>query len=69
MEKYFLHQFWKIRHAQNILKFTPNERADQTHLHTFFLRMPNHLKFMSNKVIIPFYSTFAPIKLKKGSYF
>ena len=25
-------QFWKVRHAQNIIKITPNERGDQTHL-------------------------------------
>ena len=32
MEKYFQRQFWKIRHAQIILKITLNERRDQTHL-------------------------------------
>ena len=32
MEKYFQHQFWKIQHARNIKKITPNERRDQTHL-------------------------------------
>ena len=44
MEKYFLRQFWKVRHAQNIIKITPNEREDQMHLlriYIFvFLRMP-----------------------------
>ena len=25
-------QFWKVQHAQNITKITPNERRDQTHL-------------------------------------
>ena len=68
MEKYFQHQFWKIRHAQNIYKIVPNEKTDQSHL-LIFLRMPNHSKFMPNKVIIPFYSIFVPIKLKKGLIF
>ena len=30
--KKILRQFWKVRHAQNIIKVTPNERRDQTHL-------------------------------------
>ena len=37
VEKYFQHQFWKIRHAQNIFKNTPNEREDKMHLvHIYF---------------------------------
>ena len=28
MEKYIQYQFWKIRHAQNIIKIIPNERRD-----------------------------------------
>ena len=32
VEKYFQRQFWKIQHAQIILKITPNERGDQMHL-------------------------------------
>ena len=36
VEKYFQSQFWRIRHAQNILKSTPNERGDQTHLHPIY---------------------------------
>ena len=32
VEKYFQRQFWKIGHAKNIIKITPNERKDQTHL-------------------------------------
>ena len=42
MEKYFQRQFWEVRHAQNIIKITPNERGDQTHylaiyIYIFFL--------------------------------
>ena len=25
VEKYFQHQFWKVQHAQNILKITPSK--------------------------------------------
>ena len=32
VEKYFQHQFWNIRHAQNILKIKSNEIGDQTHI-------------------------------------
>ena len=31
-KKYFQRQFWKVRHAQNIIKIIPNKRRDQTHL-------------------------------------
>ena len=55
-EKYFQRQFWKVRHAQNIIKITPNERGDQMHvLHIYyfdFLRMSHPSKLMPNKVII-----------------
>ena len=30
--KNFKHKFWKVQHAQNIIKLTPNESGDQTHL-------------------------------------
>ena len=30
-KKYFQRQFWKVRHEQNIIKITSNERGDQTH--------------------------------------
>ena len=73
VEKYFQPQFWKIRHARNIKKIRPNERGGQTHLlHIYifcFLRMPPPPKSIPNKVIIPFYPIFAPIKLKKGVIF
>ena len=65
VEKYFQRQFWKIQHAQNILKITPNERRDQTHLlriyFLVFLRMPPPSKSMPNIGIIQFYTIFAPI--------
>ena len=48
IEKYFQRQFWEVGHAQNIIKITPNERGDQTHLlHVYnfcFLRMPHPSK-------------------------
>ena len=31
VENYFQRQFWKVRHEQNIIKITSNERGDQTH--------------------------------------
>ena len=31
LEKYFQRQFWKVQHAQNIIKITLNERRDRTH--------------------------------------
>ena len=56
VEKYFQRQFWKIQHAQNIFKITPNERGDQTHLLGIFffsfLRMPPPSKSMPNIGII-----------------
>ena len=47
MEKYFQRQFWRIRHAQNILKITPNERGDQTHLLRIYI-------FLFFKIATPF---------------
>ena len=37
VDKYFHHQFWKIKHAKNILKNTPNDRGDQMHLFYIYL--------------------------------
>ena len=63
--KNFKHKFWKVQHAQNIIKLTPNERGDQTHLlpifFIVFLRMQPPSKSMSNIGIIQFYPIFAPI--------
>ena len=73
MEKYFQHQFWKIQHAQNIKKITPNKRGDQTcllHIYVFVFQECYPLqKSMPNKVITPFYLIFVPFKLKKGVIF
>ena len=46
VEKYFQHQFWRIRDAQNNLKITPNERGDQTHLLRIY--------FLNFKIATPF---------------
>ena len=55
-EKYFQRQFWKVRHAQNIIQITSNERGDELHvfhIHYFiFSRMLHPSKLMQNKVII-----------------
>ena len=56
MEKYIQRQFWKLRHAQNIIKITPNERGYEMHVlhihHFVIFRMPHPSKLMQNKVII-----------------
>ena len=56
VEKYIQRQFWKLRHAQNIIKITPNERGYEMHvlhIHYFVIfRMPHPSKLMQNKVII-----------------
>ena len=56
VEKYIQRQFWKVRHAQNIIKITPNERGYEMHvlhIHYFVvIRMPHPSKLMQNKVII-----------------
>ena len=44
--KYFQRQFWKIGHAKNIIKITPNKRKDQMHLlHMFFCYFKNATPF------------------------
>ena len=56
VEKYIQRQFWKLRHAQNIINITPNERGYEMHvlhIHYFVIsRMPHPSKLMQNKVII-----------------
>ena len=72
VEKYLQYQFWKIRQAQNIKKITPNEVGDQCIYFTYifyYFKNATPFKSMSNKVVISFYSIFAPIQLIKGLIF
>ena len=72
LEKYFQRQFWKLQHAQNIKKITPNERGDQMHLRgVIFIRFCACHSFQNWcwKYFSNFFSDFCTFKLQKGIIF
>ena len=49
LEKYFQHQFFKVGHVRSIIKITPTERGDQTHLlHIYIFFFENATPFKIN---------------------
>ena len=58
-----------IKHFKNYTKWKRRSNTFNSHIFLWFLRMPHSSKFMPNKVFLPFYPIFAPIKLKKGLIF
>ena len=57
------------KHFKNYTKWKRRSNAFTSRICFSFLRMPHPSKFMPNKVIIPFYAIFEPIKLEKGLIF
>ena len=56
-------------HLKKYTKWKKRSNAFTSHTFKIFFKMPHPSKYTPNKVVIPFYEIFYPIKLKKGLIF